>query len=101
MWDFEHPPEMDWLAERYQIHLSTPSQCAAELADGTSDIGLVPTAAYATTPGLAMIPGCTVASLGHVRSILLVVRHPDGIRAVKRVAADTASRSSNAYAQII
>lgn len=89
------------MAERYHIHLSMPSQCAAELADGTSDIGLVPTAAYATTPGLAILPGCTIASLDHVRSILLVVRHPDGIRAVRRVAADSASRASNAYAQIL
>jgi chorismate dehydratase len=101
MWDFEHAPEMARLAERYQIHLSMPSQCAAELASGIADIGLVPTAAYAATPGLALIPGCTVASLDRVRSIILVVRHPDGIQAVRRVAADTASRASNAYAQIL
>ena len=86
MWDFEHPPEMERLAERYQIHSSTPSQCAAELADGTADIGLIPIASYATTPGLDIIPGCTVASLDRVRSIILVVRHPDGIQAVRRVA---------------
>lgn len=101
MWDFEHPPEMERLAERYQIHSSTPSQCAVELADGSADIGLVPIAAYATTPGLAILPGCTVASLDRVRSILLIVKHPQDIRAVRRVAADTASRTSNAYAQII
>ncbi len=101
MWDFEHPPEMERLAERYQIHSSTPSQCAAELADGTADIGLIPIASYATTPGLDIIPGCTVASLDRVRSIILVVRHPDGIQAVRRVAADEGSRTSNAYAQIL
>lgn len=101
MWDFEHPPEQERLSKRYQIHLSMPSQCAAELADGTADIGLVPVAAYATTPGLAILPGCTVASLDHVRSILLVVKRPEGIGAVRRIAADTASRASNAYAQII
>ena len=101
MWDFEHPPEMKRLAERYQIHSAMPSQCAVELAEGTADIGLIPIAAYATTPGLAILRGCTVASLDRVRSIILVVKHPGGIGAVRRVAADTDSRTSNAYAQII
>jgi chorismate dehydratase len=101
MWDFEHPPEMEKLAERYAIHSAMPSQCAAELADGTADIGLIPIAAYATTPGLAVVRGCTIASLDRVRSIILVVKHPGGIEAVRRVAADTDSRTSNAYAQII
>ncbi len=101
MWDFEHAPEMSRLGERYQIHSAMPSQCAAELADGTADIGLIPIAAYATTPELVILPGCTIASLDRVRSIILVVKHPDGMRAVRRVAADTASRTSNAYAQII
>lgn len=101
MWDFEHPPEMERLVERYQIHNSTPSQCAKELANGTADIGLIPIAACATTPNLAILPGCAVASLNRVRSIILVVKHPDGIRAIRRVAADTASQTSNAYAQII
>jgi chorismate dehydratase len=101
MWDFEHPPEMERLAERYQIHSATPSQCAVELAEGGADIGLIPIAAYATTPGLAVLRGCTIASLDGVRSIILVVKHPDGIAAVRRVAADTDSRTSNAYAQII
>jgi len=101
MWDFEHPPEMERLGRRYAIHRSMPSQCAAELAHGTADIGLVPVAAYATTPDLAIIPGCTIASLDRVRSILLVIKHPEGIGAVRSVAADTASRASNAYTQII
>ncbi len=101
MWDFEHPPEMEKLAERYAIHSAMPSQCAAELAEGTADIGLIPIAAYATTPGLAVLRGCTIASLDRVRSIILVVKHPDGLGAVRRVAADTDSRTSNAYAQIV
>lgn len=106
MWDFEHPPHSERLAQRYEIHPAMPSQCADELATGTADIGLIPTAAYATTPGLAIIPGCAIASLDHVRSILLVVKQPDDRSAIdlakiRRVAADTASRASNAYAQII
>lgn len=101
MWDFEHHPEMEKLAERYQIHSAMPSQCASELADRTADIGLIPIAAYATTPGLAILRGCTIASLDRVRSIILVVKHSQGVRAIRRVAADADSRTSNAYAQII
>jgi chorismate dehydratase len=101
MWDFEHPPEMERLSERYEIHRSMPSECAAELASGTADIGLIPIAAYATVPGLAIIPGCTIASLDRVRSIVLILKNPGGMKAVRRVAADIDSRTSNAYAQII
>jgi chorismate dehydratase len=100
MWDFEHTPERERLAKRYQIHSAMPSQCAAELASGSADIGLIPIAACATVPGLAIIPGCTVASLDRVRSILLVVKS-GGLDSIRRLATDTASRTSNAYAQII
>jgi chorismate dehydratase len=101
MWDFEHPPEMERLAARYEVHRSMPAECADELARGTADIGLIPIAAYATIPDLVVLPGCTIASANRVRSILMVVKHPDGIRGVRRVAADIDSRTSNAYAQII
>lgn len=99
MWDFEHSPEKERLAARYRIHLSMPSRCAAELAAGEADIGLIPIAGYA--PGLAILPGCTIASLQRVRSILLVVRQDRPLHEIQRVAADMASRTSNAYAQII
>jgi chorismate dehydratase len=101
MWDFEHEPERSFLRERYQIGYTTPSACAAELAAGEADIGLVPVAAYATTPALRIVPGCTVAALDRVRSILLVVRAPGGLEAVRTIAADTSSRTSFAYTRIL
>ncbi len=101
MWDFEHAPEQARLAEHYEIHNTLPAQCADELMTGRADIGLVPITAYATIPGMVVIPGCSIASLDHVRSILLVIRPSLGMRSLRCVAADPASRSSNAYAQII
>jgi chorismate dehydratase len=101
MWDFEHEPHRSDLRERYQIGYTTPSRCARELAAGDADIGLVPVAAHATTPSLVVVPGCTVASLDRVRSILLVVRPERGIGAVRTVAADTSSRTSYAYTRIL
>ncbi len=101
MWDFEHEPARSYLRQRYAIGYTTPSRCAAELAAGEADIGLVPIAAYATTPSLLVVPGCTIAALDRVRSILLVVRPPQGVGAVRTVAADTSSRTSCVYARIL
>jgi chorismate dehydratase len=101
MWDFEHEPRRSDLRLRYQIGYTTPSGCAAELASGEADIGLVPVAAHATTPSLVIVPGCTIAALDRVRSIILVVRAEQGVQGVRTVAADTSSRTSCAYAHVL
>lgn len=101
MWDFEHEPERSYLRERYQIGYTTPSGCAEELAAGEADIGLVPVAAHATTPSLLVVPGCAVAALDRVRSIILVVRAQQGIDGMRTIAADTSSRTSCAYTRIL
>jgi chorismate dehydratase len=113
MWDFEHPPLSASLAARYELHYTQPSQCAAELIAGRADLGLIPIAAL--TADLAVVPGCTIASLDQVRSIQLIVklkgngaRLKDGVEevdrtlaAIRSIAADTASLSSLAYARIL
>lgn len=101
MWDFEHSPARDRLAERYEIAYTTPADCARQLVSGQADLGLVPVAAYATTPSLRIVPGCAIASLDDVRSILLVVRPIGGVAAVRRVAVDTSSLTSYAYTRIL
>jgi chorismate dehydratase len=101
MWDFEHPPLAAPLALRYRIDRMLPAECAARLASGEADIGLIPIAALATTPGLRILPGATIASKGRVRSLLLVRRAKTPIRALRTVAADTASRTTLAYARIL
>jgi len=101
MWDFEHPPLDASLATRYQIDRMVPAQCADRLAAGAADIGLVPIAALATTPGLRILPGCTIASKGRVRSLQLVRRARQPLAALRTVAADTASRTTVSYARIL
>ena len=101
MWDFEHPPLQNPLALRYQIDRMLPSECAAHLASGAADIGLIPIAALATTPGLRILPGCTIASKGRVRSLLLVRRAAQRLHALRSVAADMASRTTLAHARIL
>jgi chorismate dehydratase len=101
MWDFEHPPLDAPLALRYQIDRMTPAECAARLASGAADIGLVPIAALATIPGLRILPGCAIASRGRVRSLLLVRRASQPLAALRSVAADTASLTTLAHARIL
>ena len=106
MWSFEHEPDRSRLAERYELSSDTPAECAAKLASGAADIGLVPVSALAFTPALAIIPGCAIASKDRVRSIILVVRHPDGsapedVSGVAHVALDSSSRTSATYTRIL
>src|SRR6185437_7546649 len=101
MWDFEHPPLQAALAERYDVHWMLPSECADHLATGIADIGLVPIAALATTPGLRILPGCTIASKHRVRSLLLVRHASQPLQSLRSVAADTASRTTLAYTRIL
>ena len=105
LYDFEHEPAAARLRSRYAVAYTSPAECATQLLAGTADLGLIPIASL--TPELAIVPGCTIASLGKVRSILLLVKNPAGVSerevlaAVKSVAADVASRSSLAYARIL
>jgi len=99
MWDFEHPPLAAELAQRYLLHYTVPSRCAEELLAARADLGLIPIASL--TSDLAIVPGCTIASLDEVRSIQLIVKSPHTLATVKTISADTASRSSLAYAEIL
>ena len=74
-----------------------PSECARQLLAGEADLGLIPIAAL--TPALRIVPGCTIASVNRVRSIQLISKVP--LDQIRSVAADTASRSSVAYAELI
>jgi chorismate dehydratase len=106
MWDFEHEPQKSKLAQRYSIEWMMPAQCAERLAlpadhPDAADIGLVPIAALATTAGLRIIPGCAIASKGKIRSLLLVRRANQPLTDILTVAADTSSRATLAYTQIL
>ena len=99
MWDFEHPPLAATLAEHYTLHYTLPSLCADELLANRADLGLIPIASL--TPDLAIVPNCAIASLDHVRSIQLIVKAGHTLETIRTIAADTASRSSLAYAEIL
>lgn len=95
MWEFEHGRP----AGEYEIRYTLPSHCAEMLRAGTADIGIIPAAAYASIPGLAIVPGVAIAAKGPVRSIFLISKKP--AEEIRTVAADTSSRSSVALLRIL
>jgi chorismate dehydratase len=95
MWDFEQGTA----GAAFEIAYTLPSQCAAELARGAADIGIIPAAAYATIPDLSILPGVAIASRKAVRSILLVSRKP--LDAINTVALDNSSLTSVALTRVL
>jgi len=79
--------------------LSTPAECAEQLAKGSVDIGLIPSIEYQRIKGSRVVPGPAVASLYQVRSVILVSMVP--LFQVKTVACDSGSRTSVALTKII
>jgi chorismate dehydratase len=114
MWDFEHGEAGKALD--YDISYTIPSACAEALRAGTSDIGIIPAAAYATVPDLVILPDVAIAARRAVRSILLVSRIPidplskdesrdeskdKWLAQVSTVALDTSSMTSVALVKIL
>jgi chorismate dehydratase len=95
MWDFEHGTA----GANFDISYTVPSACAADLAKGNADIGIIPAAAYTTVPNLVILPGVTIASRRAVRSILLVSKVP--VEKIKTVALDTSSLTSVALVKVL
>jgi len=95
MWDFEHGNA----GSAFDISYTLPSQCAADLAAGRADIGIIPVAAYATVPGLVVLPGVAIATRRAVRSILLVCKVPLG--KIRTVGVDTSSLTSVALLKVL
>lgn len=101
LWNFEHDPVASSLRSRYDVRYTLPAQCAAQLASGEADLGLIPIAALPGLPDVCAVPGCTIASLQAVRSIQLVLRPGVTLQSLRTVAADAASRSSAAYVRVL
>jgi chorismate dehydratase len=95
MWDFEH----GGASADFEISYTLPSGCADALAEGAADIGIIPAFAYASIPGLVILPNVAIASKRAVRSILLVSKVPIGD--IRTVAADTSSRTSVALLRLL
>ena len=95
MWDFEHGQASD----DFDVSYTVPSRCAAQLSEGSADIGIIPVAAYAAVPGLLVLSGVAIAARHAVRSILLVSNVP--LEKIQTVALDTSSLTSTALTKVL
>ena len=85
--------------EAFDPVLSTPAECADQLANGRVDIGLIPSIEFQRIKGCRIVPGPAVAATHRVRSVILVSVVP--LWKVHTVACDSGSRTSVALARII
>jgi chorismate dehydratase len=84
--------------EAVNLSFSIPSVCAAEIAEGATEIGLVPVAEIARQ-GLEIMADVGIVAHGAVRSILLISRVPWA--KIRSLAADLSSRTSVQLAKVI
>jgi cyclic dehypoxanthinyl futalosine synthase len=87
-------------AERFDLRFGEPSRCAAAVAAGEADLGLMPIASYAASiEELRVVPGIAVASRGPVRTVVLVGQVP--WEEMAEIALDGASRTSQMLARLL
>lgn len=86
------------LRAAFDLRFALPSDCAAQLAAGEADIGIVP-AIEMVRQKLDYFRGTGIACHGPVRSILLISKVP--FNRIKTLAADAASRTSVMLARVI
>jgi chorismate dehydratase len=94
-WAFIHGPFRD----SFEVIPSSPAKCADQLSKGEADIGVIPSIEYQRIPDLQIIPDISIASMGKVRSILMI--KPRGKETIRSLALDTSSRTSVALAKIL
>ena len=94
-WGIQEGPQ----GESFDTVLSTPAECADQLANGSVDIGLIPSIEFQRIKGSRIIPGPAIACRHRVRSVLLLSELP--LWKVRTVAFDRGSRSSVILARII
>src|SRR5204862_7431206 len=58
------------LPDRFEVTYAEPSVCAATLARGEADCGLIPVASYAALEGLRVVPGIAIAARGAGETVL-------------------------------
>jgi chorismate dehydratase len=82
-----------------EVSRDVPSVCAAKLAAGEADVGLIPSIEYQRIPNLKVVPALGIAASSEVRSVLLV---SDVSRErIRSVDLDPASRTSAALTRIL
>lgn len=94
-WGFTRGP---W-QERMDISLTSPAECARQLASKEAAIGLLPVTEYQNIPGLQVVAGISISSFGPAKSALLLSKVP--WEKIGSVALDESARTSVMLAKLV
>ena len=97
VWGMLRSPDRE-LRDAFDLRFALPADCAAQLASGEADVGIVPAIEMARQK-LEYFRGTGIACHGPVRSILLISKVP--FKRIHTLAADAASRTSTMLARVI
>lgn len=86
-------------ADRFALRFDPPSTCAALLASGRVDLGMIPSIELLADATYRVVPGVAIVSRGPVASVAVFSKGP--IDAVRSIAVDTSSRTSVALLRIL
>lgn len=97
-------PFMDGLAHVFQsdelnLNLLAPAKCAAHLADGCSELALIPVGAIPDFQRIHLMANFCIGANGPVESVFLFSQKP--VEELETVILDRHSRSSNGLARIL
>jgi chorismate dehydratase len=84
---------------KYDLDFTTPAKCADDLGRREVAVGIVPSIEYQRMDGLRVLPGCSIASKGKVKSVLLLSKVP--VEKVETVALDNSSRTSAVLVRVL
>lgn len=91
--------QLELHSDLFALRFDVPSKCAALLHEGSIDVGMIPSIEYLRGEPYRIVPGAGIISEGPVASVALFTTTPVG--AIRTIAADTSSRTSNALLQIL
>jgi chorismate dehydratase len=83
----------------FAVRFDPPSKCAALLHEGSIDVGMIPSIEYLRGGPYCAVPEIAIVSEGPVASVALFSTKPLG--AVRSIAVDMASRTSNALLRVL
>ncbi|PRQ05699.1 Aminodeoxyfutalosine synthase [Enhygromyxa salina] len=90
--DPKHTPRYDDGTPMFELVEALPADCAAALAAGECELGLVPVASYVAHPEWEVVPGIGIGCRGPVETVIVCADRP--IEEVETIYLDGASRSS-------
>jgi chorismate dehydratase len=86
-------------SDLFRLRFDVPSKCAALLHEGSIDVGMIPSIEYLRGHDYRIVPAIGIISNGPVASVALFTTTP--IPAIRTIAADSSSRTSNGLLRVL